>query len=230
MNVRLTATGFDALHRNLNGLAKSQLPFAAALALTNTAKAIREAEVAEVKSVFDRPTPFTLNAFAVVPATKGKLLAEVKTKGQAAGRHYLPVEAGGGPRPRTGFEAALERVSPLPFGAAIPARAAARDAFGNWSAAERNRVLRALQAHGPIRSNGMMRSGRATEYYIGQRGDTAGVWRRRGDDDDLILLFMNKAPTYEKRLDFYGVAERVFRERIGPEFRAAFAQAMASAR
>ena len=230
MTITLTTKGFPELQRSFSNLRSSQMPFAAALALTATAKAVKAAEVVEVQQVFDRPTPITLNAFAVVPATKAKLVAEVGTKGLAGQRHYLPVEAKGGPRPAVGFEAALRRASPVDFTAAVPARAAKRDSYGNWSAGERNRVLAALQQQGPLQASGRMRSGRSAEYYIGRRGDTVGVWRSQGENDDLILLFVNKAPVYRKRFDFYGVAERVARERIGPEFAAALARALATAR
>jgi hypothetical protein len=57
-----------------------QMPFAVALALTRTAQDVKRAEQAEMRGVFDRPTPFTLNSLFTKPATKQSLEARVWVK------------------------------------------------------------------------------------------------------------------------------------------------------
>jgi len=80
--------------RGLDDMAKRQLPFAAALALTETARAVAEAESAALPEVFDRPTPFTGRAFGVIGARKSNLTAMVFAKDiQAA--YLAPYETGG---------------------------------------------------------------------------------------------------------------------------------------
>lgn len=61
--------GFDQLRRQF-GQFERQLPFAAARALTETARKARAAVTASLPQVLDRPTPFTMNAFTVKEATK----------------------------------------------------------------------------------------------------------------------------------------------------------------
>lgn len=78
----------------LDDLTRQQMPYAISRALNDTANAVVKAEVAEEARVFDRPTPFTLNAFRVIPATKSNLTAVVTTKDRQS--TYLPLQATGG--------------------------------------------------------------------------------------------------------------------------------------
>lgn len=64
----------------LDGFAKKQLPFAAARALTETARQVGRDVTAAIPSVFDRPTPFTRHAVGVIPARKETLTAQVFLK------------------------------------------------------------------------------------------------------------------------------------------------------
>jgi hypothetical protein len=59
---------------------RKQIPFAAARALTLTAKSAEQAVVGEMRKVFDRPTPWTLKSTYVQPAKKNSLVAMVKIK------------------------------------------------------------------------------------------------------------------------------------------------------
>ena len=68
--------GFDKTLANIAGLQK-QVRFAAAKALTQTAKKVQTRLIAEMGSQFDRPTPYTLRSTFVKPATKTELSAIV---------------------------------------------------------------------------------------------------------------------------------------------------------
>lgn len=139
-------TNFDAWTTALN-VAERQVPFAAAQALTWTAKDVAGAETNEMSSVFDRPTPFTLNAPYVRPATKQTLQAEVGLKDQAGHRHYLPIEIGGGSRPQKGFERMLQRIGVMRADeVAVPALGAITDAYGNMSRGQIVKILSQLRA------------------------------------------------------------------------------------
>jgi hypothetical protein len=85
---------FRPMTRALDDLGKKQVPFAAAGALNATAKATQDGEKRELPSIFDRPTPFTLNAIGIERATKGKLQARVFVKDRQAA--YLEVQETGG--------------------------------------------------------------------------------------------------------------------------------------
>ena len=71
------------VQRHLSGLGRDQVPFATALALTNTAKFIETKIKEEIPRAFDRPTRFTLNSTYIRPATKQRLWAEVKIKDES---------------------------------------------------------------------------------------------------------------------------------------------------
>lgn len=237
--MRITAdSNADALGKRISNAIARQIPFATANALTQTAHRVRDAEKAEMVRVLDRPTPFTLNAWQVVPARKDTLVAEVVHKylPGAGGRHYLAPQIEGGPRPMKRFEQNLLRadIGAGAFEAVIPARTAKKDAYGNWSGGERQRVLSALQAQRDPLSNttdrSRARNPRRAEYYVGERGNTVGVFRRQGDDDTLILLFLRRRPVYTPRFDFDGVARKTFLEVYEPLFAAAMERALATAR
>ena len=86
-------TDIVALQRRLGRFTK-QLPFATALAMTATAKKVQAAEKAALSTLFDDPTPFTLNSIAVKPATKSSGTAHVDVKSTAA-KYLEPYEFGG---------------------------------------------------------------------------------------------------------------------------------------
>lgn len=67
----------DAVRKNLTDIAKKQLPFAVAKGLTATAKDAQAQFARALPTQLDRPTPFTMRAFAVKPATKSMPVASV---------------------------------------------------------------------------------------------------------------------------------------------------------
>lgn len=85
---------FRPLVRRLDDVAKRQVPFAAATALTETARVAAGAVTRQLPSIFDKPTPFTMRAIAVEPARKGKLEARVFVRDRQA--EYLMVQETGG--------------------------------------------------------------------------------------------------------------------------------------
>ena len=84
----------DAAERRFDAMVSRQLPYALARALNDTAEAVRAAERDEMARAFDRPTPFTLNAFFIRRADKSTLFADVTSKDRQS--TYLPLQAEGG--------------------------------------------------------------------------------------------------------------------------------------
>lgn len=241
MFISATSNAAD-LERRLNNAFARQMPFATALALTRTAQKIREAERVEMQRAFDRPTPYTLNAFQVVPATKASQVAEVKYKDGPlyASKHFLEVQVEGGSRGKTGLERRLQfdlqRVGA--FDALIPTRAAAKDRYGNWSAGERNRVLSALSAQLDPYANTTDRSNRRNKSrpiyglrMVGKANNWAITRRSPAQPDSIaIALFVRKRPTYTPRFDFYEVGARTFNATYPVEFEIAMQKALDTAR
>ncbi len=89
-----TRQALRQLNRDLNYFQRQQLPFARAMALTNTAWAVQRAETDALDVVFDKPTPFTRKAFSVKRATKSAPVATVFAKDIQAG-YLAPSETGG---------------------------------------------------------------------------------------------------------------------------------------
>lgn len=85
-----------ALKRRLDDVSRRQLPFAAAQALTATAKRAGAAEAAAMQQSLDRPRPFTLRGVSWVAARKERPTAWVFIKDIQA--HYLAPSIVGGPQ------------------------------------------------------------------------------------------------------------------------------------
>ena len=124
----------SALDRTFDGMEK-QVRFATSLAINRTAQVVKEELKREMQSVFDRPTPFTLNSLQMTPSTKQRLEAKVWFKNPPRVgdiHHYLEPQVYGGSRPFKGFEYLLQtnaHVSrSLPRGwFAVPGPAASKD-------------------------------------------------------------------------------------------------------
>ncbi|MFN3417406.1 MAG: hypothetical protein ACK4ZD_13945 [Caldimonas sp.] len=188
------------------------IPYAAATALTRTAKRAQQAIIAEMPQVFDRPTPYTLNSTFVQPASVKTMTARVAVKDWASNNgtlpedYLLPAVLGGG-RKEKRFERNLRYAGLLARGErAVLGQEAPLDAFGNLRRGEMQRILKTDE-------NAL--------YFVGRVKRTRGVWRREGRRLRPVLVFVRRAPQYRARLDFDGIAERTTREFFEAEFRAA---------
>lgn len=90
---------YRRMERILTDFERRQLPFATARALTQTVQLAKVEEERRLSTAFDRPTPFTQRAIAIVTASKSTLRAEVFVRPIQAGYLALP-EAGGMRRPK----------------------------------------------------------------------------------------------------------------------------------
>lgn len=242
MNSFEVSTNADALERKLNAMVTRQLPYATARALNDTAQDVVVDTKRLMGEVFDRPTPFTLNAFYAGPlATRDNLSVTVQRKDMVVGKHYLETEQAGGARGQTGVDKLLSmRIAYAGrIWGVVPGDGAKLDQYGNWSAGERNQVLSVLKAMRDGAANETSRSRKRAgtkraRYFVPAQGTikTPGVYKRIPGvkQPQLILLFVDSAPTYQPVLPFKDNAERVVSERLHDHFRRRFAEAMAGAR
>nr|WP_246336004.1 hypothetical protein [Azomonas macrocytogenes] len=212
-----------------------------ALALTRTAQDVKAAIQNDMRSVFDRPTRFTLNSLYVWPAKKTRLSASVEVKdigGKAiAPSYWLAPEIYGGGRRDKRTEVALHRRGLLPDGKyVVPGKGADLDQFGNIKRGQVTKLMSGLRAFGEVGFNanasGSKRSkqkGNAKSFFVMRRGrEPIGVAQRTGrgrDDLKMVLAFVGK-PSYSKRLPFFETAERIAEQQMPVRFREAMAQAM----
>ena len=206
-----------------------QAPFTIAKALTETAKHVRKAMGEATNTVFDRPTAFTRNAFAFMPARKDKLQAIVFAKDKQA--RYLKFQVQGGGRRVKGFEKRFggegegDEQSGLQH--LVPTRRIKLNASGGVSMA----TIKAISAN-------LNTSGKANRYFIGKptgagqnAGRGYGIYARVGNNKRLeaLMVFANK-PTYRKRFDMTAIGGRVVNAQFESELRKAWAFALRTAR
>lgn len=243
--------------RYLNGLRKDQIPFATAYALTQTAKQGQENIRLEMRRVFDRPKPYTLNGTFVIPARKDKLFAVVKLKDgyteptnvdgkRGTPDQYLRAQTKGVPRKHKAFEKLLINRGLMPPNSyAIPTSAAPLDAFGNVSAGYFNRIMAQLRIATDPLSNATARSGkrrrtRTAGYFVAYPGRTAtrhlapGVYERIGTAFGSgvrpIFIYTDSPPRYRLRLNFDGIIKRTVDTHLAFFFEQGFRLAMRTAR
>lgn len=152
MNMRVTVKveGLREVQEALRGFSDRRVAAAMATALTRTALAVRDAEQAEMRDSFDRPTPFTLNSLFVKPATALVLQADVFLKDNVSGSRpassWLQWQIGGGLRTLKAFERLLISGGYMRADdRAVPGRAARLDSYGNLSKGQIVQILGQLR-------------------------------------------------------------------------------------
>lgn len=211
-------TDLKAFTKGMADVAKRQIPFAMANALTATAGRVGLDWQDEMRTHLDRPTPFTQNSVAVNGARKSNLVATVRIKDIAAA--YLEPFVVGGPH-FLGAKKGLLTPKNVPL-----------NAYGNLSKGK----LAALKAKpgvfvGQIR----LKSGQVVN----------GVWQRDlvakrkamrtkapalagATALKLLIRFTDPQPV-KQHLAFYARAEASVRKHFDAEFAKAFAQAQRTA-
>lgn len=240
--------GVDELLRGLSNLQKEQLPIMMANTLTQTAYIARNKVVAEMQTVFDRPTSFTLDSMNVVEATKTRWQSKVTPKSSSRinpEQHYLNPQVEGGRRWFKKAEARLYKKGILPAGYfTVPGGGADMDEFGNMARSQLIQLLAYFDAFGEagFRSNmndaGRKRLLKGTKkkygvaYFVIKPGTRShlhpGIYKRTnlvsganvGPAAPIrpILIFVRNA-TYKKRLDIERIANETYDRYFEMNFR-----------
>lgn len=234
---RITTEGAASLRKKLSDIEKRQLPFATMTALNRTAEAVKAAEVAAMMAKFDRPTRFTLNSLYIKPAKKSALEARVWVKDYAskaqAPTWWLMPEVMGGARGQKRSEKLLAGKGILPGGKYLmPGKGMKLDGSGNVSRGQMQKILSGLGAQGDRHANSTdsrRSAGNGKRFFVlGKGAGALGIAERSGKGIRLVLAF-GAAPSYDSRLDFFGVANRIVRQRLPAELRKAMNEAVLSA-
>lgn len=229
MNIEIS--GIDALKSRLGNFS-TLLPKALNIAINRTAQEVKDAEVGEMRRVFDRPTPFTLKSVYVQRSTRRDLTAEVGLKWPELSKTENPLTAQvrGGPRKYKRVETILRSDGILPQGMYVmPARDAWLDQYGNIRGPEIVQILSSVKAFGEtgylMNRTGKSRSKTKNRYFVKYReGRPIGIWERLGKNNARAVLMFMHAPTYTKRLDFYKVAEHTAYARLNKNIKEAIRQ------
>lgn len=216
--------------RGMTDLAKRQIPFATAQALTATARRAAEGWQEEMASVLDRPTPFTVKSVGVRAARKTTLIARVYLRDIAAeylkpyvdgGQHFLGQKRGLlGPR-----NVPLNAYGNLPK-SKLATLKAKPDVFVGPVTFKSGAVVNGVWQRG-IRGTRRGKMGRRTGAYgtKGKHNQVAGA----ATTLKLLIRFTDPQPV-KQRLDFRGRTEATVRRHFAAEFDIALKAALASAR
>lgn len=188
---------------SLDSAERMQVPFATAKALTACAQAAKVAVTRSLPTVFDRPTPFTMQAVGIRTADKRHLEAWVFIKDRQA--KYLELEETGGTRtpPKT---------------ALIMPKAAPRNAYGNLPKG----ALQRMKAD-PLVFVGKPKGARTGGFYRRiARTSGGGGWQP-------LAVFISRA-VYKPRFGFRERVAKTVRAVFPAAFAEAFQQAMATRR
>lgn len=210
----------EKLERKLNNMVNSQMPYATSLAMNTTLKSLDKYNRQLMKMAFDRPTPYTLNAFYVKYTSKRNLYGFIRRKDQPARKHYLEVQDTGGQRPLKGMEKNFKYRLAYPgiVDYITPTRDTPKNSYGNINQGFMTRVMSQMQVMSNRDANakrpGYTKTGRKSKIrYFAPRPESAlartggpGVYEAR-DVQGLsfikkVLHFAQAAPMYRKRTSF----------------------------
>lgn len=240
----------DEVVRELGPMIKAQVSYASRKAVTKTAEDVRQAQIHEMRDVFDRPTPYTLSAvenrlIKSDPPTARVWLKDFAGKGTPASK-YLLTQIKGGARPIKRFESALIAAKVMPAGMiAVPASGAKFDAYGNMDRGQIVQILAYFRAFPEQGYKANMtwktrqRLQRGTKkrvgfsYFVGAPADgklPLGVWQRTtfaiGSAIKPVLLFADAA-YYGPIFKFEYVARTTIARVFNGHFKAAMLEAKA---
>lgn len=159
-----------------------QMRYATSVALNKTAENVRDAIRGKMQQVFDRPTPYTLNALRIQRANRDALTAKVdfreaSGKGIAADR-YLGAQVYGGPRQEKRFEAAMRRTGKTARRFLVPGAGAVLDAYGNVS---RGQIIQVLSYFEALGNNGYRANSTAkSRRRLAKLGKAEGGYKKIG--------------------------------------------------
>ncbi|MEY8143027.1 hypothetical protein [Falsihalocynthiibacter sp. CO-5D18] len=214
-----------AVERSFDKLERSQLPFAASMAINQVLGEIKDAEPKALEKELDNPTPYTKRGLFVSRANKRKLNGVVGFKDNQAA--YLRYAAGGGKRLPVGraivvpVKQRLNKYGNMPKGAL--SRAKLR---GDTFAASKNDPRTAHLAPG-IYKRGL--TGKRRNGGSGTKGNNRISGSSKRSTLTLLAAFHSSAQ-YRKQLNFEKRGARLVAKRFSPVLAEQMKKSIRSAR
>lgn len=210
----------DLQARAVAATLRKQVDFAKAQALNIVAREVIKAEQANIRSVFERPKPFTQNSLGLRAATKNNPVAVIFMKDITA-KYLRPYEEGG--------------AHVLPGRALLNPKNIKLDQYGQLPKS----TLARLKARpdifiGPVKTKAGIVNGvwqRSVTPSVKVKGPGGKALRGANKTGRLKLLIrFGDALQVRKQLRFGATAKRIVDARLSPAFAEAMARAAASAR
>lgn len=234
--------------KQMKVVGQRQMPFAIATGLNNLA-VMAKADVDKAMAAdFDRPTPFTLNAFYVKKANKRDLTAwlgarDFASKGTPAAK-YLAPQVFGGDRRLKRFERRLSVIAGGRY--IVPGHGAQLDQYGNISRGQIGKILSRLGVMTDMQQNaseatkrrlakqGLAHRQTATDYFLAREKGTGrplGVYQLQGRGRVVpVLVFTDHPPSYTTRFPFESVVTKSLQGNAKQAMADAIAHTLATAR
>lgn len=194
-------------------------------ALTRTSRRLIPIMESEVERAFDKPKKFTVKAFGNTVANPATMSTTLFIKDRQAA--YLLPNIKGGKRGQKGFEKKLASDAGVDA-YWVPGQGTKLNAAGNMTLAQIKAIASKLRE-----------SGKYGEVFVGipqgHHGAPFGIWARPKRNakprkgattvgNIKPLLIRVQQPSYQRRFDFYGIAERHAGRIFNEEFSRAFAE------
>lgn len=232
MKIKVDIDAEGVFGRSLVDLERSQIPFAASVAINQTANAVRDAWRKQLEHKLENPRPFTVNAPMVKYSKKREPEATIYLRDQAKGGRapadYLIDQVFGGSRRHKAFETAVSHGLGLNGLVAVPGKSAAMDREGNQSTGQVRSILKGM---------GAGQTGNVFAIFEAAAGRQPGklrpgIYRRvksRGKGKPGKVRILNafvKRGSYRARLDLFSTAKTVIARRFEPAFEKALTAAV----
>lgn len=249
MQISVKAQIADAM-RMIDDVHKRHIPFASVYAATLTAREVMAAEVQTMRRVFDRPTPYAVNALYVQPATKSEPVATVEFKEFAGkgvpAKRFLNPNIHGGVRSHKSHERMLGGL--LNSSYMVPSKLVEKDTYGgvpgaffkkivsqlkvssdptqNASGSRRSKGKRKFEAYfvHPKRKMILRRHSPYTEIVTDENGNTRT--RKKWHIEPALIAV--RAPHYQKIFPFYEVAQATVEREFPRQFVVALERAIST--
>lgn len=223
--------GVEATVKKLQGLQR-HISVIASQAINTTASKVQYELKESMKTVFDKPTPFTLNSLFLKPSTPSTLTATVFVKDSprlSDKQHYLLPHITGIRRTYKRSEGALWHAGVLPgSNAIVPGKFANKDSYGNMSPGQIVQIISYFKAFGQqgYRANitdkrkAKMWKGTkkkvGTAFFAGRPGGGRlpfGIYQRfnlgHGSAIKPVMIFTKNRPNYRKHWPFEEIGRSV---------------------
>lgn len=228
MQIKIDTSSLKALEARISGMGK-QVNYAAAVALTATAKKAQAAMPAAMERALDRPTPFTKGSVFVSPARKNNLAATIGFKDRAAS--YMARQIAGG------------TYNPGNKGLKIPASIALNE-YGNIPKGLIRQLIAVAKKEGrglTKRKSRLIKVSNKVELFYGDPADVGGhkfppgIYKRidlgNGRHQLVpVVIFPRTVAHYKPRFRFREEIERVVHEEWPSQFSSALENALRTAR
>jgi hypothetical protein len=211
----------EAVNKRANGFTKAGLQ-----ALTGVAKTSILKIYDEMKKVFDKPTPKTLNSLYVKVAPTGEagkdIWVEVRFKDRSGLPYekYLSPEIFGGPRGQKGLERKLAPYLKYGFTQMVPTRLAPLDQYGNIKRQVASKMVADIVGHQPSSERSPAKTkGSKVQFSIGfMSGNRPAIFSNKGNNMNFPVMIGIKQAKYKARLPFYEIIDKTYDEKVEPYY------------